>query len=248
MRAGLVALVFAAGVAQAGELTIGSGDATSSDFEPPQTERSGVLEFRLGGVKPQIDSSALSGAPYQETFGAGAMLLFELEMDRQIFQRIGSFGVGVSLGYAEKYGFAGQVGEDGSVFAAEEKTGFHMVPVRVLGVYRFDYFAIRNGIPLVPYGKLGPVYTSWWSTKGGSVEFFEGSRGAGGSFGYQFTGGISFLLDVLEPRLARDFDSDLGVNHSYLFAEYNHANVNNFGGGGLDLSTRHWMFGLTLEY
>ena len=56
------------------------------------------------------------------------------------------------------------------------------------------------------------------------------------------------MLDVLEPRLARDFDSDVGVNHSYLFAEYTHAEVNNFGGGGFNLSTRHWMFGLALDY
>jgi hypothetical protein len=60
--------------------------------------------------------------------------------------------------------------------------------------------------------------------------------------------GVSLLLDVLEPRFARDFDTSLGVNHSYLFAEYTYAKVNNFGGEGFNLSDRYWMFGLALDY
>lgn len=250
MRAGLLALVFVSLSASAGELTVGSDEVSiggQSFTEPPQTPRTSMLEIKLGGVKPRIDSAGgLTGNPYQETFGAGSMLLFELQMDRQLWQEIGSFAVGFSAGYAEKFGFARQVGGGGELTQAEEKTGFHIVPLKALAVYRFDYFAIRNGIPLVPFVKLGPTYTSWWSTKGGGVEFFNGQRGAGARFGYQFSGGVSFLLDVLEPRLARDFDSDLGVNHSYLFAEYTHANM--FGSGGMDLSMRHWMFGLALEF
>ncbi|MFL5318679.1 MAG: MXAN_2562 family outer membrane beta-barrel protein, partial [Myxococcaceae bacterium] len=123
-----------------------------------------------------------------------------------------------------------------------------VLPLRVLGIYRFDYAALHWGVPLVPYAKLGLVYDLWWATKGDGVEFVNGERAAGGKWGYSFTGGLSLLLDVLEPRLARDFDVDLGVNHSYLFAEYTYENVDDFGSGGLDLSSRHWMFGLALEY
>ncbi|NTX54459.1 hypothetical protein HR086_24495, partial [Myxococcus sp. CA039A] len=58
----------------------------------------------------------------------------------------------------------------------------------------------------------------------------------------------AFLLDVLQPRFARDFDSGLGINHSYLFAEYTYADVDNFGKPGFVLSSRRWMFGLALDY
>ena len=75
-----------------------------------------------------------------------------------------------------------------------------------------------------------------------------GNKGSGGKWGWGATGGLAFMLDVLQPRFARDFDSDLGVNHSYLFAEYTYADVNNFGAGGLNLSSRRWMFGLALDY
>ena len=91
------------------------------------------------------------------------------------------------------------------------------------------------GFPLVPYGKGGLVYTAWWVTKGSGVEFVDGDRAAGGKWGYTGVAGISLLLDFFDSRLARDFDTGLGVNHSYLFAEYTYASVNNFGGSGLDL-------------
>ncbi|HLM46003.1 MAG TPA: MXAN_2562 family outer membrane beta-barrel protein, partial [Myxococcaceae bacterium] len=108
--------------------------------------------------------------------------------------------------------------------------------------------AFRWGIPLVPYVKPGLVYMPWWITKGGELENLADGKAQGGKLGWEVSGGVSFLLDVLEPRLARDFDSDLGVNHSYLFAEYTYAKVNNFGGPGFNLSDSYWMFGLALDY
>jgi hypothetical protein len=80
------------------------------------------------------------------------------------------------------------------------------------------------------------------------VEYADGKRGAGGKFGYGGTAGLSLLLDVLEPRLARDFEVDVGVKHSYLFAEFTYADVNDFWQPGLDLSSQHWMFGLAFDF
>lgn len=213
-----------------------------------------ALEFRLGGYKPMIErEGSLGQNPYNATFGNSAMLLGELEYDRQLFQKLGSLAIGGSIGYAEKYGAATalRVGSDGSTLEpvrALENTALKVVPLRLLAIYRFDWAALRYSVPLVPYAKGGLIYQLWWVTEGDGVEYADGQRGAGGKWGYQGSLGISLMLDMLEPRLARDFDTDVGVNHSYLFAEYTYADVNNFGGGGLDLSSRHWMFGLTLEY
>lgn len=212
---------------------------------PLQSPRSGAVELRLGGYTPRIDTEeGLSFAPYAETFGDDSMLLFEFELQRYFYQGIGTAGVSLSAGYAEKY--ANTLTEEGE--RAPEKTSLQVLPLRLNGLYKFDYAAFRWGIPLVPYGKAGLVYTPWWISKGGSTQSLGARSGKGGRWGYGFTAGISFMLDVLEPRLARDFDSDLGVNHSYFFAEWTYAEVNNFGSSGLVLSSRHWMLGLALDY
>jgi hypothetical protein len=172
------------------------------------------------------------------------MLLVEGSGERQLFQAMGTAGVGVSAGYAEKY--APALLETGA--AAAESTSLRLVPLSLFGVYRFDYAAHVWGIPLVPYVKAGLRYTIWWCSKGSSLESATtGGLAIGGRFGWGFSGGLSLLLDVFEPRLARDFDTDAGVNHSYLFAEFNFADVNNFYTGGFDLSGRYFAFGIAFE-
>ena len=228
-------------------LTALPGEAQEKSDVPNQSPRSGAVEFRLGGYRPALDSEAALGEaqPFTEIFGDSNLLLFEVEGQRFFYQGIGTAGLGLSVGYTEKYGAA--LTEAGT--PSSERTGFHVLPLRLRGVYRFDYPAFYWGIPLVPYVKPGFVVAPWWVTKGGEIEAPEGGgAGRGVKFGFELVGGVAFMLDVLEPRLARDFDSDLGVNHSYLFAEYTYAKVNNFGGQGFDLSDGYWMFGLALDY
>jgi hypothetical protein len=210
--------------------------------EPP---RHLTIEIRLGGYKPLIDrESSLTGSPYQEVFGGGSMLLFEGEVDWIFWQKFGTLGAGFSIGYAEKYGHA--LLADGT--PANDSTSLKVVPMRLLAVYRLDYGALHNHIPLVPYGKAGLVATPWWTSKGGGAENVNGQKGAGAKFGYSFAGGISLMLDFLEPRMAKDLTTDVGIAHSYLFAEYVFEQVRTFSQTGLDLSSRHWMFGLALDF
>jgi hypothetical protein len=213
--------------------------------EPIESPRGGGVVFRLGAYTPAIDSEeGLSGQPYEKVFGSEAMLLFDVELERFLYQGVGTAGLSLSAGYAEKYAQA--LLDDGA--QAPEGTSLTVVPLRARAFYKFDYAAFHWGIPLVPYGKLGLIYMPWWTTKGGEYEIVNGRPGRGGRWGYEFVGGLAFLLDVLEPRFARDFDTNLGVNHSYLFAEYTYAKVNSFGAPGLDLSDGYWMFGLALDY
>jgi hypothetical protein len=221
------------------------GEAQQASDVPMQSPRSGSVEFRLGGYRPQLDKEeGLTDTPFSKVFGESDLLLFEGELQRFFYQGIGSAGVSLSLGYAEKYASA-LLPEGGT---SGERTGFHVLPVHLRAVYRFDYPALRWGIPLVPYVKPGLVFSHWWVTKGGELEQVGDVEGRGNKFGWEVAAGASFLLDVLEPRLARDFDSDLGINHSYIFAEYTYAKVNNFGGKGFNLSDSYWMFGLSLDY
>jgi hypothetical protein len=213
---------------------------------PLASPRSGGVSFKLGGYKPAIDEEAgLNGAPFRDTFGEDAsLLLFEVQVERFFYQGIGTAGIAFSGGYAEKY--ADTLNTEGEV--APEKTALKIIPLQLSAIYKFDYAAFKWGIPIVPYGQLGLIYMPWWVNKGEETQEINGVRASGGKWGYGLTGGFAFMLDVLEPRLARDFDTDLGVNHSYVFAEYNHRVVNNFGGEGLNLSSGFWMFGLALDY
>lgn len=224
----------------AGPPALAQSTSSSITGGPPRLESDRTLgmEFKLGAFYPAIDTeTGVTGEPYKTTFGERSMLLGELSVERQLFQAFGTAGAGFQAGYAEIFAFARTATGD----LASESTGLRLFPLRLFGVYRFDWPAQQWSVPLVPYAKLGLQYTGFMVTKGAGVET------NGGRWGYSLTGGLSLLLDFFEPRMARDFDTDLGVNHSYLFAEFNFADVNGFGSPGFNLSGQYFMFGLALE-
>jgi hypothetical protein len=173
------------------------------------------------------------------------MLLGELEFDFQFFQKMGSLAVGISGGYAEKYGYAVDAT---TLEPTTQVTGLKIVPLKALLIYRFDWLSLKKDIPLVPYGKFGFVVMPWWVTNGNEIEVSDGLRGAGTTFGICGVLGLALTLDFLDRRLSRDFDTSLGVNHSYLFAEFTIQEMGLFESTSIDLSSRHWMFGLGLEF
>mgnify|MGYP003342203221 CR=1 FL=1 len=114
----------------------------------------------------------------------------------------------------------------------------------------FDVLAERYEFPLVPYVKLGYAYGIWWATNGLGNLARATTNGTttvarGGTGGFDATLGLRFLLDVLEPGAARSFDIEMGVNHSYLFGEYRHLVLTDWGSSSsIDLSDGIWNFGL----
>lgn len=212
--------------------------------------RNMVLELKLSPYTPNIDSGFAPGAgPYARFYGGGPMILGELEFDYQFFQKFGSLGLGLSVGYGEKGAFAHLA--DGSV--SDQAAAFHLAPVKALLVYRFDWLFTRFDIPLVPYLKGGPVLIPWWMTKGTAIETDNGKQAAGFKVGAAAVAGLALAIDFLDPRLARDFDVSMGVNHTYLFAEFAYQNASLLPTTAdnprpLNLDSLHWMFGLGLEF
>ena len=215
-----------------------------------ESPRWGAVRLKLGSYNPRssIDGETnLTSQPYLETFGARGMLLFEIAYEQYLWQGLGALGAGLSAGYAEKYA-AATVAADPTQ-TTTERTALQVFPLRLQAVYNFDYPALHWSIPLIPYVRGGVAYVPWRITKGGTIEVIGDRRGAGGKWGVSGEAGLAFLLDVLEPRFAADFDQDLGVNHTYVFAEYDVLRTDLlFGGGGLNLSSHQWMFGLNLEF
>ncbi|MEW5741086.1 MAG: MXAN_2562 family outer membrane beta-barrel protein [Myxococcota bacterium] len=224
-------------------LLLGSG-ARAAEIHG-ETTRSMLFEFKLSPYTPLIDRDFARPGPYQAIMGGGPMLMGELEFDYQFFQRVGSAAVGFSGGYAEKFG---QAVDAETLEPTSQSTGLKLVPLKALLVYRFDWLSLKQDIPIVPYAKLAFVMMPWWVLNGSEIEVSDGLRGAGISYGIAGVFGLALTLDFLDPRLARDLDTSLGVNHSYLFAEFTIQEMGLFVPQSIDLSSRHWMFGLGFEF
>jgi hypothetical protein len=214
-----------------------------------ETPRDWIVEVNGTSFYPDVNKEAsLNGAqPYTDAFGQNRMWLFGAELEYELWQGFGTVAVGGAVGYANVYGH-GHVAGTGE--PAPDITTLRTVPVRLLVSYRFDYLARRWGIPLVPFGKIGPADTFWWATNGtGDVSSFpDGSKAYGGKWGYELTGGLALELNFFDRELGDDFDRDFGVNSVYLHAAYTLLSANNFGRPGLDLSSRAWVFGLGFEF
>jgi len=216
---------------------------TRKDIESP---RHWMFELKFGPYKPDVDAeSGLSGHPYRDVFEclpghscskwAGYTVMSQAELDFQVWKGFGSLGIAGTIGYFRIKGKALQP-EDPSVpydpdsnpyIYSGDTTTMNLLPFVLQVVYRWDYAAIKWGVPIVPYVKGGAVCTVWWIENGNGdvARFGNGTKARGTTFGYEINLGIAFLLDVLEPSAAKTMDREIGINHSYLFAEFVHSQV-----------------------
>lgn len=215
-----------------------------------------ALEIKLGPFTPDIDAEFSGGIkPYEDLFGDDPGLMLQAEFDFQIWRGFGSIGLGGSIGFFDKGAapFADD-GASGSPASGTNRvageTSITLVPLALLAVYRFDVLAQRYNIPLVPYVKIGLAYTLWFIYTGdGSIASYEGDDAEGGSLGWQLNVGLALLLDVFEPQSAKTLDSDLGINHTYVFFELYHLDAAAFSGStALDVGDTSFLAGLAIEF
>ncbi|MBI3071217.1 MAG: hypothetical protein HYY84_03730 [Deltaproteobacteria bacterium] len=217
-----------------------------------ESPRNFMLELRFGPYKPSIDSEkSFSSPPYKTIFGDKTGLMFQLELDYQFFQKFGSLAVGASAGYWQMIG-KGVFSASGS--PSGDNTLLTVVPLQLSLIYRFDVLSERAKIPVVPYVKGGLTYSVFVvNDGGGDTSTTTDSAGRshqsfGGVFGLHGAFGLSMQLDWMDPDAARTFDLEVGVNHTYIFVELGYAWVNDFGGGGLNLSALSFYAGLAFEF
>lgn len=211
------------------------------------------LDLRAGSYLPGIDrefKDTNKATPYKDVFGTSGGWQYGLAADfRALHGVLGELSFGGSAAYWAKDGKSlSQSGDKTS-----DTTTLTIIPLTLDVGWRFDLLAQRWNIPLIPYVKTGLAYAVWsvdngvgktaTSTKGG-----KSTEGAGGTGGFHATAGLRLLLDVFEPQAARSFDIEMGVNHSYLFAEYRLWSLNDFGSKtSIDLSDEVLYFGVAFD-
>jgi hypothetical protein len=227
-----------------------------------RTPKQWAIELRFGPYAPDVDSEFSGRAtPYKNLFGSKRHLMSQLEIDWQFFQAFGSLAAGVVVGYynesAKAFVFDPTTGEclpdptkPDACKRSGDNTTLRLIPIAILLVYRWDVAAQRWKIPLVPYAKLGLNYTFWEIHNGnGNVPDYQGGHGSGGTAGWQAAAGVSLLLDILDPDAVRTLDMETGVNHSYLFFEWNRVDASGLGmSNKLHVGDSQWVLGLMFEF
>ena len=135
--------------------------------------------------------------------------------------------------------------------SAADKVTFGMVPIPLLLTYRFELAADFFKVPLVPYAKAGLAYSFWW-TKNGAGKIAtdsQGHKGRGGVWGWQINAGTMIRLDFLEPGTAKKLDQVTGINHTYIFGEYQLTRLANFGiGKSIAIGDSTFFLGMGIEF
>lgn len=262
LRCGGLCLAFLFGIL--GAMSEGDADPwISIDDGNYHSSQHFALELKLGPYQPNIDHEFSSGeTPYRDLFGKGPGIHFGMEFDVQLWRGFGSIALGSSVTYFFKDAKAcrdtGSNGapsktcnadDDESVRSAGD-TSIHLIPISVMAIYRFDLLAEKWNIPIVPFVKAGPNVTLWWITRGdGSVAKVGNDRAQGSTWGFQLNVGGALQLDFLEPRAAKSLDTDIGINHSYLFIELVYLLSDGFGSASaLNVGDTTWMAGLAFEF
>ncbi len=203
------------------------------------------IELDLGPYRPEVDREFDDDGPYTEVFGDGSELMVRLRVERALLQGVGQLGTGLSVGFAQAAGRAFFADETPS----PDYSVFNWVPLQLSLTYRLDYPALEWGVPLVPYVRGGLASTLWWVYDPEGVEVdADGNRAIGMRHGFFYAGGLKFLINVLDPRLAADLRRSVGVEHTYLFGEVSRMEVDGFGQPGLNLSDTTWAAGLAVEF
>ncbi len=234
--------------------------AVSHEETPTQStaspQRFGI-ELRLGPYYPDVDSEfggPVATRPHHVYFGSSRRLMSQLEFDYQFFQGFGTAAIGLAVGYYRESARAFIESSSGMMTTTRsgDTTRLALIPVSALLIYRLDVGARRWRFPLVPYAKVGLNYTFWTITDGNdetATGLAMSGKGSGGTPGWQAAFGLSFLLDAIDFGAAKALDSDVGVNHTYLFIEAMHVDANGLGRKGvLDVGGSTWMAGLFFEF
>jgi hypothetical protein len=211
----------------AAALPLAAPDAPGEVLRPPDRPVLGSFELKLSGYRPNVDSE-FGGAktPYNDIFGGSRSLMFRAHMAYALWHGFGTLELGAGAGFFQVSGNG--LLADGT--KSSDKTSLKIIPLSATLTYRFDWAADQFGFPLVPYARASLERYQWWVTNGLGNTASDGVHsGSGATNGYSFAGGLAFMLDFLDPSMARDMEEDTGIHHTYLFVDVTKTFVDDFG-------------------
>jgi hypothetical protein len=245
------ALLLTPGIAAAqtfsSESTLLAGTGGGRRYKSPQLF---AIEIRFGPYRPNVDSE-FDGrrTPFRDYFGTSQKVMSQLEFDYELFHRFGTVAVGLGFGYYTISAKA-PIGT-GSGVLTNDSSSMMVLPFSASAIYRFDYFLETRGFPLVPYGKAGLDYAYWQITDGNDEIANDGlgGTGRGGTPGWHVAAGLALVLDMFDSGASRDFDNDLGVNHTSLVFQYTHSEISGLGNGDkLHVGDTNWSLGIMFQF
>lgn len=243
-------------------------EASYARFESPQRF---AIELKFGPYLPDVDRAYRGADPYGpyakifgltdergETIGAPKNVVMPvLGFEWQFFNpaELGPLALGLSGGFmrdSAKALFADPPSDPEAPLRSEADTiSFTAIPLALQAVFRLEIIPDRLGIPLVPYAKGGLAYAIWWSRNADRKlsRSDSGDKALGGVWGWQVNFGGMLRLDFLDVGSTRNLDRTTGINHTYIFGEYQLSRINNFGrAGSLNLGDSTWFAGLAVEF
>jgi hypothetical protein len=67
--------------------------------------------------------------------------------------------------------------------------------------------------------------------------------------GWQLNPGLMIRMDWIEPGTSKKLDQATGINHTYIFGEFQLTRLRNFGAGNsIDLGDKTFFVGLAIEF
>ncbi|HSB20861.1 MAG TPA: MXAN_2562 family outer membrane beta-barrel protein [Anaeromyxobacteraceae bacterium] len=215
-----------------------------------ESPRVGSFQLQMGGYRPNIDSEfGGTATPYRDIFGTGRNFIYKAQVAGSLYAGFGTLDLGFGIGWFQKTG-KGLI--QGTTTPSGDDTSFRILPLSLSLTYRFDPFVEK--VPFAPYARASLERWQWWVTNGGggTAQVIGGPSGQGATNGWSAALGLCFLLDFLDPTLAREMDRDVGVNHTYLFLEATRTKVDDFGSSkSWDLSdekTIGWSGGILFAF
>jgi len=250
----LLATALSSGAFAQGSDSLGAYGGASN----PNRFRTGqefLLELRVQQYIPSVDEQfdlppGVEG-PYEYNFYRGRRYAVGFEFDWQVFRipYVGTLSPAFGFLYTKSTAKA-RFADDPEGPRSDEDNSLTILPMYLAAVVRADVFWNEFGIPLAPYAKFGLGWAMWWANTGGETDVVDGVKGRGTSLGYQWALGAALLLDFFDEEAAGEMDNTIGVNHSYIFAEWYVSKLEGLGvfSKQMYVGTNSWAAGLAFEF
>ncbi len=188
----------------------------------------GTFELRFANYRPDIDSEpGLTSLPYSRVFGEGRGWFPKALVSYTLLDGFVQVDAGLGTGWFGARAKAFDVDPvTGAVLSTRsgDTTTFNVIPATLAITVRVDGFADRWSIPAELYARAALERYNWFITDGSG-----GISKKGATNGWSVAGGVGFLLDFVDPMLARELDAESGVNRTWLYFEVEKGVVDDFG-------------------